>query len=205
VRHFRHVVLTCRSFSFTLFQSKGTLTTAGPNGESTVSLAAKRRASYDLKGCNDDKILERDGERLTEVHKRIWQVHMWCGSCCWSPERKVYYQGKQQAFTEQFHVTPAQKDSLMQWLRTAVRKTNETKETMLHVDPMLRLHREASFLFEALHLDWGDMLTAWVDKGAPFLFGVLCCAVSTSSITCRCTSCPSVALWTIRSWSACSN
>lgn len=99
-----------------------------------MSLAAKRRASYDLKGCNDDKILERDGERLTEVHKRIWQLHMWCGSCCWSPERKVYYKGKQQAFSEQFHVTPAQKDSLMQWLRTAVGRANNltTAASVLH-------------------------------------------------------------------------
>jgi hypothetical protein len=104
-----------------LKKAKGTLTTSGPGGESTTSLAAKRRASYDLKGCNDDKVLEQNGERLAEVHKRIWQVHMWCGSCCWSRERKAYYDGKRQAFKEQFHVTSAQKDDLMQWLRTAVK------------------------------------------------------------------------------------
>ena len=32
-----------------------------------VDLAVKRRASYDLKGCNDDKTLELDGERINEV------------------------------------------------------------------------------------------------------------------------------------------
>jgi hypothetical protein len=66
----------------------------------------KRRASqsYDLKGCNDDKILDYDGHRMEEVHKRIWSLHMWCGRCCWSDARKRYYDGKRAAYREQFHV-----------------------------------------------------------------------------------------------------
>lgn len=87
----------------------------------------KRRASgsYDLKGCNDDKILDYDGHRMEEVHKRIWNVHMWCGRCCWSDARKRYFDGKKAAYREQFHVTSAQKDDLMQWLRTSVHFLSE--------------------------------------------------------------------------------
>mmetsp|Transcript_56100 Transcript_56100/g.112396 ORF Transcript_56100/g.112396 Transcript_56100/m.112396 type:complete len:379 (-) Transcript_56100:341-1477(-) len=99
---------------------EGSLTTLDKGVASTVEQKAKRRASYDLKGCNDDKVLERDGERVEEVHKRIWMVHMWCGSCCWSNERKKYFDGKKAAFREVFHVTQRQKNCLMQWLRTAV-------------------------------------------------------------------------------------
>lgn len=54
------------------------------------------------------------------MHKRIWQVHLWCGKCCWSDARREYYSGKQEAYKSAFHVTPAQKDDLVQWLRTSV-------------------------------------------------------------------------------------
>lgn len=127
-------VMVSRVFFFFqhLTKAKGTPTTSAPGGESATRLAPKRRASYDLKGCNDDKILERDGERLAEVHKRIWQVHLWCGACCWSDARKAYYAGKREAFREQFHVTPAQKDDLMQWLRTAVKNGSSGTRTRAH-------------------------------------------------------------------------
>ena len=45
---------------------------------------------------------------------------MWCGQCCWSTDRKRYFDGKMQAYKEQFHITPEQKDSLNQWLKVAV-------------------------------------------------------------------------------------
>lgn len=50
-------------------------------------------ARYDLKGCADDKTLERDGKRIEVIPKRVWQLHMWC-SCNWTPARWVYYEGK---------------------------------------------------------------------------------------------------------------
>mmetsp|Transcript_32796 Transcript_32796/g.42125 ORF Transcript_32796/g.42125 Transcript_32796/m.42125 type:complete len:361 (-) Transcript_32796:116-1198(-) len=103
--------------------------TMSPKSKEEGKQAAKpkRRASqsYDLKGCNDDKILDLDGHRMEEVHKRIWNVHMWCGRCCWSDARKRYFDGKKAAYREQFHVTPSQKDDLMQWLRTSVHFLSE--------------------------------------------------------------------------------
>ena len=32
---------------------------------------------YDLKGCNDDKLQRKKGKRVVEVHKRVWNLHMW--------------------------------------------------------------------------------------------------------------------------------
>ena len=34
-------------------------------------------AVYDLKGCADDKTLVLNSEKVSTVHKRIWNVHMW--------------------------------------------------------------------------------------------------------------------------------
>lgn len=31
------------------------------------------QALYDLKGCADDKMLEKDGQSIPAVHKRIWR------------------------------------------------------------------------------------------------------------------------------------
>jgi hypothetical protein len=55
------------------------------------------KALYDLKGCADDKTLERDGKSVEAVHKRIWQPHMWCGRCLWNEARRKYKKGKQDA------------------------------------------------------------------------------------------------------------
>jgi len=52
---------------------------------------------YDLKGCADDKTLVRDGEPIKVVHKRIWNVGMWCGRSSWSDERVKYHNGKMAA------------------------------------------------------------------------------------------------------------
>jgi len=52
---------------------------------------------YDIKGCQDDKTLEVDGEHIPEVHKRIWLLHMWLGRRFWSKERLRYFECKKNA------------------------------------------------------------------------------------------------------------
>eukprot|EP00927_Polykrikos_kofoidii_P062701 TRINITY_DN57502_c0_g1_i1.p1 TRINITY_DN57502_c0_g1~~TRINITY_DN57502_c0_g1_i1.p1 ORF type:complete len:400 (-),score=71.90 TRINITY_DN57502_c0_g1_i1:188-1387(-) len=51
-------------------------------------------ALYDLKGCADDKTIERDGQRILAVRKRIWNVDMWISKRSWTEERHKYFQGK---------------------------------------------------------------------------------------------------------------
>jgi hypothetical protein len=64
---------------------------------------------FDLKGTDDDKTLTRDGTKVKEVHKRIFNVRMWCGQCLWSDGRQFYFEGKKYAKTVQFDVTLEQK------------------------------------------------------------------------------------------------
>eukprot|EP00929_Paragymnodinium_shiwhaense_P047094 TRINITY_DN2389_c1_g1_i4.p1 TRINITY_DN2389_c1_g1~~TRINITY_DN2389_c1_g1_i4.p1 ORF type:complete len:411 (-),score=84.59 TRINITY_DN2389_c1_g1_i4:197-1429(-) len=52
---------------------------------------------YDLKGCADDKTIERDGHKIQAVHKRIWNVGMWLSETSWTEERRRYFAGKQDA------------------------------------------------------------------------------------------------------------
>lgn len=52
---------------------------------------------YDLKGCADDKCLERAGIPIKVVHKRYYLVPMWCGKVAWSEERCIYFNGKLEA------------------------------------------------------------------------------------------------------------
>jgi len=72
---------------------------------------------YDLKGCDDDKTLERNGQKIAVVHKRIWHVHMWCGNCTWTDDRMTYYQGKVAARSLQILLTPAQKARISKHLK----------------------------------------------------------------------------------------
>ena len=51
-------------------------------------------AQYDLKGCDDDKTLLRDGHRIREVHKRFYNVGMRMRKSGWSPQRKLYHENK---------------------------------------------------------------------------------------------------------------
>merc|ERR1712046_127560 len=64
-------------------------------------------ARYDLKGCADDKTLEKHGKRIHAVHKRVWYAHMWC-SCNWTHQRWVYYEGKVEA--RNFHMVNMPKE-----------------------------------------------------------------------------------------------
>lgn len=61
-------------------------------------------AQYDIKGCNDDKMLIANGKKLAPVHKRIWYFWMWGGKCCWSEERVKYFDGKVNAKKVNWHV-----------------------------------------------------------------------------------------------------
>lgn len=88
--------------------------------DTRASLNKRRKSAYDLKGCNDDKILVDDGEGVEEVHKRIFYVHMWFGQCCWSDERKKYFSGKKRAKMQKFYITPQQRTDMIKWLRTSV-------------------------------------------------------------------------------------
>mmetsp|Transcript_20498 Transcript_20498/g.52090 ORF Transcript_20498/g.52090 Transcript_20498/m.52090 type:complete len:370 (-) Transcript_20498:217-1326(-) len=65
-------------------------------------------ALYDLKGCADDKLLEEDGEPIKAVHKRVWNVGMWC-KANWSKERRAYYEGKVKARDFEIPLTPEQR------------------------------------------------------------------------------------------------
>lgn len=71
---------------------------------------------YDLKGCMDDKIQERAGKKIVEVHKRFFKFWMYCG-CGISDARVLYEQGKRDAFSCQFHVTPQQAKHIQQMIK----------------------------------------------------------------------------------------
>jgi hypothetical protein len=70
-------------------------------------------ALYDLKGCADDKTIEKNGKHVKDVHKRIWNVSMWCGKCRWTEDRRRYYKGKQDAARLTMSMSPEQRDDLV--------------------------------------------------------------------------------------------
>jgi len=75
------------------------------------------KACYDLKGCADDKLMEVNGEKVKAVHKRIWNVGMWCGQRNWTDERKRYYAGKLEARSIQIGLLEEQRRSLLDALK----------------------------------------------------------------------------------------
>lgn len=72
---------------------------------------------YDLKGCADDKLLEKDGKPVKAVHKRIWNVNMWMGKMFWSEDRKEYYNGKVEARGITLFMTQEQKAAFVECMR----------------------------------------------------------------------------------------
>lgn len=60
---------------------------------------------YDLKGTNDDKTMILNDEAVKDVHKRIWNVHLWAGKTMWSKDRHIYHEGKIHAESTKFGVT----------------------------------------------------------------------------------------------------
>ncbi|KAG8460481.1 hypothetical protein KFE25_013131 [Diacronema lutheri] len=64
---------------------------------------------YDLKGNRDDKLVEEDGERIAEAHKRWWHWHTCWYGCdmlpgCATAARVRYVRGKEAAFRVRFAV-----------------------------------------------------------------------------------------------------
>ena len=52
------------------------------------------------------------GEPVHAVHKRIFNVGMWCGHALWTPERKRYFEGKTHAREVKFHVSQQAHDEI---------------------------------------------------------------------------------------------
>ena len=75
---------------------------------------------FDLKGCADDKTLVALGEPVHAVHKRIFNVGMWCGDALWTPERKRYFEGKKHAQEVKFHVSQQVHDEISKQTRRDV-------------------------------------------------------------------------------------
>merc|ERR1719229_415525 len=78
-------------------------------------------ALYDLKGCADDKLIQRNGESIRAVHKRIWKLSMWCGKVAWTDERRRYYEGKLEARNVSITMTSEQKTKFV----TAMKRDTE--------------------------------------------------------------------------------
>lgn len=74
-------------------------------------------ALYDLKGCADDKTIELAGEPIKAVHKRIWNLGMWCSRSSWSEERCRYFEGKLGARSVEIVMTPEQRTKFLQCLK----------------------------------------------------------------------------------------
>mmetsp|Transcript_48141 Transcript_48141/g.111494 ORF Transcript_48141/g.111494 Transcript_48141/m.111494 type:complete len:370 (+) Transcript_48141:114-1223(+) len=70
-------------------------------------------ALYDLKGCADDKTVELKGIPIRAVHKRIWNVGMWCSTSAWSEERVRYFEGKKAARNVNICMTSEQRSKFL--------------------------------------------------------------------------------------------
>lgn len=62
---------------------------------------------FDLKGCDDDKIMIQKGVDVPAVHKRFSKPVMWLGKLAWNDARHTYYNGKKHAKRCEFIVSPA--------------------------------------------------------------------------------------------------
>eukprot|EP01065_Artemidia_motanka_P046358 TRINITY_DN7004_c0_g1_i1.p1 TRINITY_DN7004_c0_g1~~TRINITY_DN7004_c0_g1_i1.p1 ORF type:complete len:381 (+),score=55.43 TRINITY_DN7004_c0_g1_i1:95-1237(+) len=103
---------------------------------------------FDLKGCRDDKLMERSGLPTPQVHKRCWKCNWLLGECCsccqcckalccLTPERIEYQTGKELAFTHHFHLD--------------IRDATELIEC---------INRDASFLSKAGLMDYSAIVGA---------------------------------------------
>lgn len=100
---------------------------------------------YDLKGCDDDKTLMYNGRMIKAVRKRIWNVHMWGGQCCWTPDRTTYYEGKVAARKLKLSVTGAQRERILE-----------------------ELSRDTAWLSEQNLMDYSLLVGVKVDKEGSF-------------------------------------
>lgn len=74
-------------------------------------------ALYDLKACADDKTIEENGKPVKAVHKRIWNLGLWCGKCRWTEERARYFEGKQAAREVTIPLMEDQRTKVLQCIR----------------------------------------------------------------------------------------
>lgn len=57
-----------------------------------------------------------DGKDIKAVHKRIWNVAMWCGKVSWTEDRHRYYDGKQLARNVEFTMTDQHRTKFLEAL-----------------------------------------------------------------------------------------
>mmetsp|Transcript_92813 Transcript_92813/g.206409 ORF Transcript_92813/g.206409 Transcript_92813/m.206409 type:complete len:300 (+) Transcript_92813:148-1047(+) len=133
---------------------------------------------YDLKGCADDKTLIANGRSVKAVHKRIWNICMWCGQCTWTPERVTYYEGKVAAKRVRFALTGKQREQVLsaikrdtEWLAqenlmdysllVAVKRGSPGTPTNVPCGqrPLVRMERDGSET--AIYVSIIDFLQRW--------------------------------------------
>jgi len=86
--------------------------------ETAIAQLEASTSILDLKGSADDKMMTEHGHGVHEVHKRIWNLCMWCGRCAWTKDRLEYYEGKRHAQAAKFFVTTDQKE----WIMTRIKR-----------------------------------------------------------------------------------
>lgn len=133
---------------------------------------------YDLKGCADDKTMEFNGRKVKTVHKRIWHLHMWCGNCTWSDDRKKYYQGKVDARKVDIMLTAKQKMGITNCLQLDTDWLAENNlmdySLLVGVKRMSRAEFEADKIAQfvmgssdelrqpLMHLEGGDVILTYI-------------------------------------------
>lgn len=75
------------------------------------------KSVYDLKGCEDDRILVDRGRKIRPVYKRYFRPIMWCGQCLWSSDRVKYYEGKLDARELEIPIPKEQRRRLLEAIR----------------------------------------------------------------------------------------
>mmetsp|Transcript_26134 Transcript_26134/g.36192 ORF Transcript_26134/g.36192 Transcript_26134/m.36192 type:complete len:142 (+) Transcript_26134:482-907(+) len=87
---------------------------------------------FDLKGCQDDKLLQENGESIPEVHLRWFKFYMcWYGFqcccsrdcalfCCQTPERQRYFNGKKFAYDGKLHMSSRDKATYSELLKNDI-------------------------------------------------------------------------------------
>jgi len=114
---------------------------------------------YDLKGCADDKTLERHGRKIKVVNKRVWHVHMWCGDCAWSPDRVVYHAGKVAARELSITVTDKQRNAIMERLRSDTAWL--AQQNLMDYSLLLAMRKMSREEFDR------DPTATWARRGGP--------------------------------------
>lgn len=67
---------------------------------------------FDLKGCDDDKTLEKEGKMIVPVRKRWYMPLRWFGTCMWTEARNRYFKGKVRARALEWSFPPSQQSEI---------------------------------------------------------------------------------------------